>query len=292
VSLFGGLTVYANHNADVNQWKGYTQKPVWDGKNEPNGINGEMVLDRTVDATLARGVEIGALKSASVTVWFEWEKSHPDLRNFWDYLGEEVEGEIVRIIITKLVRAAEVSVVWEGEDQYAKALNAEVRSQESEDGSQEENLNVNRNHGGEVMKINETVCKKLGIEPPADGEVSQEVLEVAIDKKVAKFNEDIAALKPDAEIGKSHLKAVRDQAATAYKALKGDAAKESFIENVIQKADLETAKSMLEEYQQGIDEAAPLTCPKCGTKLSRQSSVTKGKGREDSGKRAEDYKIG
>jgi len=302
VPLFDGLTVYANHNADVNQWKGYTQKPVWDSENVPNGINGLMVLDRTIDANLTRGVEIGALKSASVTIWFEFERSHPDLRNFYDYLGEEVEGEIVRFIVTKLVRAAEVSIVWEGEDPYAKALEAGIRDQGSgaspvefpegnpiQQGKEE---NANHNHGGEVMKLSQKILKMLGIEPPSDGEVSPESLETAVEGKLAKAAQEIESLKPDAAIGKKHLEVLREKAATAYKALKGDNAKESFIENVIQKADLETAQAMLDEYQQGIDKAAPLTCPKCGTKLIRQSSVPESQTQKGSDKRAEDYKIG
>ena len=96
VPFFEGVTIFANHRMDVTQWKGYTQKAVWDGKNEPNGVNAQFVLDRVADPNLVRGVETGALRSASATIWFEYKKSHPDLKWFYDHLGEEVEGEIVR----------------------------------------------------------------------------------------------------------------------------------------------------------------------------------------------------
>lgn len=301
VSLFDGLTVYANHDADVERWKGYTQKPVWDTENEPNGINALMVLDRTVDANLARGVEIGALKSASVTIWFEYERSHPDLRNFYDYLGEEVDGEIVRFIVTKLVRAAEVSIVWEGEDPYAKALGTEDRSQRSEVRGKERNLGAGepegrgtgeeqtKNHGGETMELSDKFLKMLEVEASGN-ELDSETLEVFVEKKITGLKAEIDGLKVNAEIGTKHLEGLREKAATLYKALKGEEAKEGFIKNVIKTADLETAQSLVDEYQAGMEETVPLTCPECGAKLSRQSSVKSEKDVKD-GKDIGDYKI-
>ncbi|MBI4621050.1 MAG: hypothetical protein HY739_12965 [Desulfobacterales bacterium] len=285
VSLFDGLTVYANHNADVNQWKGYTQKPVWDEENEPNGINGLMVLDRTVDANLARGVEIGALRSASVTIWFEYKRSHPELRGFSDYLGEEVDGEIVRFIVTRLIRAGEVSVVWEGEDPYAKALVM------GKSGKDFENLeDIIDQQGGKDMKFSKEFLNVLGISD-ANREVEVQVMEARVREEIGKLNTQIESLKLDAEIGKKHLEEIRDKASTLYKALKGDAAKENYIENVIKKADLETAQALVDEYQEGVEKAIPLTCPKCGEKLSRQSSASTGKSEDKGDKRVEDYKL-
>jgi len=282
VPLFDRLTVYANHNADVNQWKGYTQKPVWDSENDPNGINGLMILDRTVDSNLARGVEIGALRSASVTIWFEYERSHPDLRNFCDYLGEEVDGEIVRFIVTKLVKAGEVSIVWEGEDPYAKALMAAAQD-----------IETNQNKGGdETMQLTAEFLKMLSITASEDGEVSPETLEAAVEQKLVEMTQQLEGLKVDAEIGKKHLQGLREKAVTLYKALKGEDAKENYIENVILKADLETAQALVDEYRAGVEETVPLACPQCGEKLARQSSVASGQGESKGGKRAEDYKLG
>ncbi len=124
VSFFEGVTIFANHRSDVTQWKGFTKNAVWDGKNEPNGINAQFVLDKTVDPVLVRGVEIGALRSASATVWFKYQKSHPELKWFYDHLGEEVDGEIVRFIVTEIQNVGEMSIVWEGEDRHAKAFEA------------------------------------------------------------------------------------------------------------------------------------------------------------------------
>ncbi len=82
VPMFEGKTIFANHRMDVTQWKGFTQGAVWDDKNQPNGVNALFVLDRTADPNLVRGVEIGALKSASATLWFSYKRSHPELKYF------------------------------------------------------------------------------------------------------------------------------------------------------------------------------------------------------------------
>lgn len=280
--LFGGLTVYANHNADVNAWKGFTKGAVWDEKNDPAGINSLLVIDKTIDPRLARGVETGALKSASVTVWFEFERSHPELKYFYDHLGEQVDGELVRFVITKIVRAAEVSIVWEGEDPHAKALGASLAA-----GDEETETNTEKQEGGSVA-FTTAFLKILGL--GAEAEATETEVEAKVTEKIGALETKVAELKPDAEVGKKHLEKTRERAASLYKALKGEGAKQAYIDNVILKADLETAEALVEEYQGGVEDAVPLTCPKCGERMTRRSST----GREDKSsddRSIEDYKV-
>ncbi len=263
VSFFEGVTIFANHRMDVTQWKGYTQGAVWDGKNEPNGVNAQFVLDRVADPNLVRGVETGALRSASATIWFEYQKSHPDLKWFYDHLGEEVDGEIVRFVVTKISNVGEMSIVWEGEDSYAKSFEA------GQDPDSE-----NLNHGEDEMKLSTQFLTRFDL----NGEPSPEDIEKAILESITGLETKVAELEVDAKIGKVHLTETREKAVTLYKAAKGEDAKESFITNVVEKADLETAKSFVDEYQGAVEDALPLTCSKCGEKLSRRSSQGSGDG--------------
>lgn len=258
VPMFDGVTIFANHRMDVTQWKGFTRGAVWDARNQPNGVNALFVLDRTVDPNLVRGVETGALRSASATIWFEYQKSHPDLKWFYDHLGEEVDGEIVRFIVTRIHNVGEMSIVWEGEDRYAKSFNAG-----SGDPGPGESLK-----GEESMEFSEeflTVFKLAGGVSPAD-------VEKAVLDAHRGLGREIAKLAAHAEVGKTHLAQTREKAVTLYKAAKGEDAREGFITNVIEKADLETALSFVDEYQAAVEDAVPLACPKCGEKLSRRSS--------------------
>ena len=268
------MTVFANHRMDVTQWKGFTEGAAWDSKNQPNGVNAVFVLDRLVDPNLVRGVETGALKSASATVWFEFKKSHPDLKWFYDHLGTEVDGEIVRFIVTRVDNVGEMSIVWEGEDRYAKSFDAGGQPEQHEQGEEQMNLSADF-----------LALFSLGAES------SEADLEAAVQKHIQGLEATVETLTAEAEVGRSHLAATRETAETLYKAAKGEGAKESFIKNVIRTADLETAQSFVDEYQGAVEDAVPLACPKCGEKLSRRSS--KGSDAGDDGKQVDvdSYKI-
>lgn len=283
VPLFADKTLYTNHYPDVNNWKGFVKEPVWDEKNDPPGVNALMVIDRTIDAKLARGVEIGALRSASVTVWFKFERSHPDLRNFYDHLGTEVDGELVRFIVTEIVNCGEVSIVWEGEDPHAKALAAGDNPEELDNHQHE-----TEQTGDEAMKISAQLLKKLGLE--AEG-LTEEALEAKVLEKLATLETTNKTLAADAAVGKKHLSDCREKAVALYKTLKGEQAKESFINSVLNTADLETAQAFLEEYQAGLEKEIPLACPSCGEKLQRRSSQETDQGGSQLKLNAAHYKI-
>lgn len=278
VPLFDGLTLYANHWADVESWKGFIKAPVWDDQNTPHGINAMVVLDRIVDPKLARGVETKALRSFSVTIWFDFEKSHPNLANFWDRLGEEVDGEIVRLIVTRIINAGEVSVVWEGEDPYAKSFEAGGDTPEQ---TTEEDT---------TMKLSAATLALLAI--PAGTELTEDLLEAKIGETLTGLKTKVAELEPAATLGRQILTETRTTAATLYKAAKGEKFQQAFIDGVIEKADLATARALCTEYEAEVEKTVPLACPKCGEKLARRSS------RESDpetfatdGKRVEDYKV-
>jgi hypothetical protein len=279
--LFAGVTLYANHYVDVDNWKGFVQSPVWDEKNSPPGINATLVIDKTVDAKLARGVEIKALRSASVTIWFEYERSHPDLRGFYDRLGEEVDGEIVRFVVTKIARAAEVSIVWEGEDPFAKSLAASGGKTKGLEKPQE---------GEQEMKLTATLLALVGF--AAGAEPTAEEVEAKIKETLDAKQTEIDSLKLDADLGKQLLTETRERATTLYKALKKDKAVGAFITGVIGKADLATARGLVEEYEAAVEGLAPLKCTKCGETLSRRSSAEpEGDKGAVLGKKAADYKL-
>lgn len=104
---------------------------IWDAQGvNANGLPG-INIRFFVDSKIAPGIvrrlayPVPAINSGSVTVGFEWEASHPDLleeKKFWWLLGQEVGGEIVRLIVTKILFFREFSLVYEGADEDAKRL--------------------------------------------------------------------------------------------------------------------------------------------------------------------------
>lgn len=127
-----GQTVYPNHDCfDINNWLGSVSNVAWDDAGDQfggvAGINAEYKIDALMNARVARGLLMDppAIHSTSMTVLFEFEFSHPDLveqGRFWQLLGEEVEGEIVRLIVTKVQDYWEASLVYQGADRYAKRI--------------------------------------------------------------------------------------------------------------------------------------------------------------------------
>lgn len=127
-----GATVYPNHDfTDINNWLGAVQNVAWDeqGANAQNvpGINATYKIDALMNPRIARGLLMNppAIHSTSMTVLFKFEFSHPDIANesrwrFMELLGEEVEGEIVRFIVTEILEYWEASLVFQGADRLAK----------------------------------------------------------------------------------------------------------------------------------------------------------------------------
>jgi hypothetical protein len=132
VPLLAGQTVYADHHFwNVEKWLGVVNQASWDPDGAQSdgvpGINVELKIDAVLNPRIARGLlmQPPAIHSASVTVLFEYEYSHPDLLDdgrFWDLLGEEVEDETVRLIATKILGYWELSLVFQGADRSAKQL--------------------------------------------------------------------------------------------------------------------------------------------------------------------------
>jgi hypothetical protein len=124
VSMLYGQPVFKNHDFwDVEDWIGVVAKSYWDPKGENSGgipgINADLLIDWKANPLVARGllVKPPAIKSDSVTVKYQYDFSHPDLveqDRFWRLMGQEVEGEIVRLIATKIMAYWELSLVFRG----------------------------------------------------------------------------------------------------------------------------------------------------------------------------------
>ena len=143
VPLLYGQTVYKNHSFyDVERWLGVVNQSVWDAEGAEaggvSGINAELKIDWKVNPLIARGLLMTppAIHSVSVTVETEFEYSHPDIVQedrwkFFDLLGEEVDREIVRFIVTKILSYWEISLVFQGADGLAKGRGVAETERES-----------------------------------------------------------------------------------------------------------------------------------------------------------------
>lgn len=134
VPLLQKQTVYTDHFTRAENWVGVVESAWWDIPAESGtkfvtpGINVKLKIDAKVNPKIARGILMDppALHSVSVGIWFNWEKSHPNMpdRTFWERLGQEVDGHRVLIVVTEILSYDEISLVFQGADPEAKKFSA------------------------------------------------------------------------------------------------------------------------------------------------------------------------
>jgi len=133
VDMANGLTIYPDHNASVENFLGRTAEAYYQGdtvvgdRRIPGGINVMAYIDTVANPKIARGMATGQLNSMSVTVNFDWKPSHEFKKadDFYKAVGSIAsDGKMVRRIVTKINGYAELSIVYNGADPYAKTLDA------------------------------------------------------------------------------------------------------------------------------------------------------------------------
>lgn len=132
--LLLGQTVNCDHSTDIGNAIGAVSKVTWqeaykadNGFIIPSGINGILKIDGKANPRIARGILMDppSIHSNSVTVQFKWEKSHPDMedRDFYEKLGTyDAKGNMVRRMVTEIVRYMETSLVSHGADSFAQKI--------------------------------------------------------------------------------------------------------------------------------------------------------------------------
>ena len=132
-----GQTIYPNHEALVGNELGSVSKVFWQesyktksGIVVPAGINGIFKIDAKSHPNLARKITMDppAIHSNSVTVEFEWERSHPsmELDEFRAKMGTYgPDGKLVRRVATLIRNYHETSLVAHGADPFAQVTDDE-----------------------------------------------------------------------------------------------------------------------------------------------------------------------
>jgi hypothetical protein len=274
-ALLQGQTVYKNHDFfDVEQWLGVVTSSFWDAEGAQSegvpGINVELKIDWKMNPRIARGLlmQPPAIHSASVTVLFEFDYSHAELADegrFWDLLGEEVNGERVRLIVTKILGYWEISLVFQGADQLAKRMSFEAGSSSTPltratvGRGGDENSETNR------MQLTAEMKATLGLGENAQAEVPEATVHEAI-RRLARL----------AAAGETMIDKARAEALRLARLAEGDAQAGDLrlpIEELINDATPEQLETITRVYTERAALKFPHTCQVCGTpsRTSRSS---------------------
>lgn len=136
MKLLLGQTVNCDHETNIGNAIGSVSKVVWQDEYKdgdftiPAGINGVLKIDGKANPRIARGILMDppSIHSNSVTVQFRWDKSHPELsdQDFYEKLGTyDEKGNMIRRMVTEVVRYMETSLVSHGADSFAQKIGAD-----------------------------------------------------------------------------------------------------------------------------------------------------------------------
>lgn len=282
--------IFKDHSTHVENSIGVTMNPEWTKSRGLEGIDGEYKIFREFGASIISRLltDPPILDSTSVGIRFTYEKSHPGLEDFYYHLGEEVDGQIVRLVITKILSVPETSIVYAGADPNAKRLQTKMYH-ENDNSSSEQSGDEKENQEDE-MKLKASLFKALGIALETFGlipqgeevEVSAEKFEAILQsfaknnsqltKDLAHYavlfgmenfsagfdhNSNVAKLKELLEEPKQILESYREEALKAYR-LFVSGKEDPVMTDLIKNSDLKQAKAFCSQYGAKLEEKFPL----------------------------------
>lgn len=271
-------TVYPNHDfTDINNWLGAVSAVEWDEAGEQSdgvpGINATYKIDALMNPRIARGLLMKppAIHSTSMTVLFKFEYSHPEIAaenrwRFFELLGEEVEGEIVRLVVTEIVEYWEAGLVFQGADRFAKQLKDDDEEDFADMSAKEktaEELPPSNSNQEKTMKLTAEQKKELGIEFDGDDVPETEIFKAAesLSAKVKEFDQvKFDELSAKAAAGDKLVEEKRTEVTRLAKiaelgAEEGDLAK--VVAQQIENADVDTLVELESYYKQKVADRFP-----------------------------------
>lgn len=281
VALFAGQTVYSNHVYwRVENWLGAISKAEWDETGEKvggvPGVNVELKIDWKSNPKIARGLLMKppAIHSVSATILFDWDASHPDLLEqgiFWRNLGQEIEGSIVRIVVTKITAVFELSLVFQGANPESNGHlpdDEEYEEMSAPQLSAPKKPTVTPLKPKETKKVKLTPEQKTSLAITAEGEEVDDAIVIDTAIKLA-----ARASAADPIVSAERAEVLR-LATLVEGSGEGDARKLSpELTSLINGADVSQLPGLRKLYQDKFDAAFPLACEHGHKATARRSSV-------------------
>ncbi len=288
-ALLYSVPVHKNHWAwDVEDFIGVVSQSEFDATGTDvegvPGINVRLEVDKRLAPRIARGLLMkpSPINAVSVKVFFKFDYSHVHLVEqgmFWRMMGEEVDGSIVRLIVTEIVRFGELSFVGTGADIYNRRLpDDEVAEEVAVEGAAatghrktKAGMSASQEPKGETtVKLKQGMIAALGLQGDESTDFAETALQGALPGLVARAELGAQLLTSlRAEVAASALRV----AALSHKG-EGEPTLDVRDKLLIDKADAAELATLKKHYEEQATAGLSATCQKCGTKVtSLRSSV-------------------
>lgn len=277
VTLFSDRTVYPDHCSSVEKWIGVVKNATYNSTSDPKGIDAELWISkqRTGNSDIILGIQCGAITRCSVTISFDWVPSHPDLKQyaFWESLGTEVDGELVRVVVTTIHQIYETSLVWWGADDSAQIK----QEKQSVAAPQKEDTTLDK----EKMKV--FLSKKLGRSITTDAELEKAMddysnLVTTLESDKVGLQKEIDRLKQFEKFKTDLISELRTET-LGLKTFLGGNTIQQYETDLINNADYPALLIYRNQFQQEKQKTfmATTTCQNCGSKIGEVRSSVDGK---------------
>jgi len=284
------LSVFKDHWWSVDSIVGYSTGFSYGKLNNLAGIDAKLMIDTQVDPKTARNVQTGAANRCSLTLATRLEKSHPNMRTdvFYDTMGEEVDGIIVRWLVKEILEFFELSLVWYGADSTATAhIKQKIEHYKAVSKnkfylggvfSQEKEVNMDPELQAILSLIKETAnieCATLSQAKDAFKNIFTQ--NTTLKNQVSALEAQVNEFKPGHEKYKTITEGVRTDIIRMMKVLSGktkDEELDALELQVIQNAGYDRLLTIQQQKKELLEKAVPVKCAVCGSSnVSRRSSV-------------------
>ncbi len=243
-----------------------------DGLGVP-GINCRLRLNRdSVPANLLAEIEADPPLhlAVSVTPYFYYQQSHPDLspQQFQRLMGSELDGQIVRMVVTEISEMPEISLVWAGADPRARLLELNKPNEGRSDMSGANNNGGAPGVGAQAVSLAALAPLATTLGLTAEQSADQQGL-------VSHLQAKVGELLPLAKAGRVHLEARRKEALR----LAGLSAPENKVtehmEKMVAEASLESVEALIQQFGGKVAASFTAVCPHCQKEVPVRSSLEK-----------------
>ena len=283
--LFGNITLYKNHGGwdgyDVDRWIGQSLKPAFTKSLGVPGVDAVYRFDRTraeAEAVI-RGLQIDppAIRCTSAAFAFKSRRSHADMgsSDFYANMGREFDGEIVRWIVTEILRVFELSMVYAGADRNATALSVFMPGSES-DGVAAKVGEQQQTPEGHKMSENNHEARVKELEQELEAAQNQIAELSPHAEKIAAIGQHSAEeIKAALQFQSARLTDARERAKKAYLASRTpDQPESKAMLGVIERMSHDEAEEMAVEFRGAMEERHEAKCRACGSSdVTRLSSA-------------------
>lgn len=269
------LKFHRNHSDDVQDVIGLVDEAWWSDGEGDLGIPGVNVLAK-IDWKLAPEEarrllsEPPLVESVSIEFSFRYEQSHPDLKDwqFFDMLGREVDGSVVRIVVSEILSIWHLALVWEGGDSTAKKLAAQAAKNDKAGGG---NMELSKKTISELQRL-------LGADLESEDDLVQAVT-ASLEAREQVMQDNAALLEKQAALAPAQakldalLQQKRERVLALYRRLRDGQEPAKSLVLIVARLGMDDLETLEQEAAADLEKKFPQRCQKCGSaEVSRRSS--------------------